>query len=117
MEDSNGNGDKPKKGSYCVKVDEKDRKRLEKMSSAMGLSIPALFRKSLLGRNDLEAPAFSPEDAHALKVAINRLGNNVNQIAVKVNAEGRIGWNQSFNSFLREYSDIRLMLLRKCGHN
>ena len=108
---------KEKKHSYCVKVNGAEKVKLEKMASVVGVSVPALFRKLALSKNNLEAPCYSAEDAHGLRVAINRVGNNVNQIAAHLNAGMRTGWNMSFNQVLRDFEAIRNMMLRKCGHN
>jgi hypothetical protein len=94
-----------------VRMSQEDFARVQKMCEATGESMPELFRKALLKRKDLEQPALSREDAHEIKVGVNRLGNNVNQIAKQINSGERAGWNESWNSFYVAVQDLRHLFL------
>ncbi len=94
-----------------VRMSPEDYARVQKMCEATGESMPELFRKALLKRKDLEQPALSKEDAHEIKVGLNRLGNNVNQIAKHYNAGERPGWNDSWNKFYVAVIDLRHLFL------
>lgn len=94
-----------------VRMSQEDYARVQKMCEATGESMPELFRKALLKRKDLEQPAMKPDDVHEIKVALNRLGGSIHQIAKHLNFGGRDGWNISFNQFTRAVADLRHMFI------
>ena len=106
--------EKPSSRLVCyVRLNDRDYDRIQKMCETTGESAPELLRTALLDRKDLERPHFSKEDAQEIKVGLNRLGNNINQLAKHVNSGGRIGMNQAFNSFTRAVIDLRHLFLGK----
>lgn len=66
-----------------VRLSKGERARLDKMCKKSGLKISPLIRQLLLGAKITPRP---PEIAQELYVEINRIGNNINQIARSVNA-------------------------------
>lgn len=97
-----------------VRFTASEYKRVQKMVQATGLSIPDLLKKALLSRKDLEQPLYGPEDVKTIMTELRRQGNNINQIAKAVNSGLRHGWNESFNSVVRAYADIRHLITKKC---
>lgn len=99
-----------------VRMTQADFARVQKMCETTGESMPELFRKALLNREDLLQPALSKEDAHEIKVGLNRLGNNVNQVAKRYNSGERVGWNESWNKFYVALMDLRHLFLGNYAH-
>ena len=93
-----------------VRFSDQEAKRIAKMQEVTGLSAPTLLKKALFQRQDLERPLMRPEDALKLMVELNRQGNNLNQIARRVNEGVKAGWDSAFNSLTRAYVDLRRML-------
>ncbi len=66
-----------------VRLTSEERKRLDEICAISGLSVSTIFRKWLAEEKIQQK---RPEEIHDLYVAINRIGNNINQIARKANA-------------------------------
>jgi len=66
-----------------VRLTSEERKRLDEICEISGLSVSTIFRKWLAEEKIQQK---RPEEIHDLYVAINRIGNNINQIARKANA-------------------------------
>ena len=94
----------------CVRFSPHEQSMIEKMERVTGMSKPALLKKALFKRLDLLRPLFLPEDTQKLIVELNRQGNNLNQIARKVNEGSREVWNQAFNSLTTAYFEIRRLI-------
>ena len=97
--------------AYCVRVDASEHRRIKKMTLATGMSAPELFRSALLGRMDLEQPLFSPEQAKGFESELKRQGNNINQIAKKINSGLMTGWSQAFAAINVSYVKLSQMLV------
>jgi len=97
-------------GAYCVKVGPIDNKRIKKMIQATGMSGPELFRRALLNRMDLERPLFLPEQAKEFSNELKRQGNNINQIAKKINSGLMSGWSQALSAVNVSYMKLSQML-------
>ncbi len=93
--------------SSCVRFSESEYKRIQKMTAALGLSIPDILKQNTFNRLDLECPLYSREDADRIIVELKRIGNNLNQIAHKVNSGLMTGWSQSFNALWVEILNLR----------
>ena len=70
-----------------IRMKEKDYRHLEKEVKRTGLSKQSYFLKLLWGIQPRETP---PADFLSILTALNRIGNNLNQIAFKANAAGLI---------------------------
>lgn len=93
--------------STHVRFTEIEYKRIDKMRQSLGLSIPDILKKNTFSRFDLESPLYTREDADRVIVELKRIGNNLNQIARKINAGLLSGWSQSFNGFVAEIVRLR----------
>jgi hypothetical protein len=71
--------------------------RIKGDARTFGQSIPELLRSAYFGRK-LVTPRFSVSDAERIVTAINRVGNNVNQIAKHLNS----GFREGFQPLLEE---------------
>ena len=71
--------------AMCVRIDATEHQRIKKMIAATGMSGPELFRRALFARMDLERPLLTPEQAKSFETELKRQGNNINQIAKKIN--------------------------------
>ena len=98
--------------SIHVRPNEAQLKRIDKMKIATGKSAPRLLLEALLDRMDLERPLFDREEAAKMFLELRRQGNNINQIATKINSGMMQGWSQSFQGLKQSYDNIRHMLAR-----
>lgn len=71
--------------------------RIKGDARSFGQSIPELLRSAYFGRKKM-MPRFSISDADRIVAAINRVGNNVNQIAKHLNS----GFREGFQPLLEE---------------
>jgi len=65
--------------------------KIENDANAFGKSVPDLLRSAYFAKK-LEAPRFASIDADRIVAAINRVGNNLNQIAKHLNTGFREGY-------------------------
>ena len=91
----------------CVRFTPNELKRIQKMKQTLGLSIPDILKQNTFNRFDLECALYTREDADRIIVELKRIGNNLNQIARKINAGLLSGWSQSFNGILVEIVRLR----------
>lgn len=110
MSDSKIKSERKKTPSSHVRFSDNEFKRVSKMKQVTGRSIPDLLRAALLSRMDLERPLLSKEDVLIIMTELRRQGNNINQISKQVNSGLSNGWNQSFNSLVKAYVDIRHLI-------
>ena len=69
-----------------IRLDEDERAALEKGLQASGLPLSAYLRKLILGESIQAAPS---EELRRLRAEIHQIGNNINQIAKRLNESGR----------------------------
>lgn len=72
-------------------LSEKETRRLENQSEAAGLSKSEFIRKLIMGTEIRPRP---PDNVAQLIREINAVGNNINQIARKVNTENIVSQTQ-----------------------
>lgn len=65
-----------------IYLSEKERKHLEQQAQVSGLSMSNIIRKLIMG---IEIRPRPPDNIPQLIRAVNAVGNNINQIARKVN--------------------------------
>lgn len=99
-----------------VRMSPTEYKRLQKMIQATGISAPELFRRSLFQRMDLERPLFTPEQAKEFGTELKRQGNNINQIARKINSGLMTGWSQALAAVNASYLKLSQMVTVNYAH-
>ena len=72
-----------KKYELCLRLDEPEAARLRADAKRCGLSKTAYLRRLIMG---MEVKARPSEEIKKLRTEIHHIGNNVNQIARKINA-------------------------------
>jgi len=82
--------------------------RVQDESRISGLSIPQLLKASHFRRKKL-ALLFGKDDTHFICNELRRIGNNVNQIARKVNSGALEGWYEEFEKALKLISELHQM--------
>ena len=68
-----------------VRLTDAERRKLSQICAVSGLPVSAAIREMIGGITIRQRP---PQELHDLYVEINRIGNNINQIARTVNARG-----------------------------
>ena len=103
------------KPAVLIRVSEEELRHMEKVATAYGETVQKLFRKFV---NGLTIPkvVLHPEGAQSLLVAINRIGNNINQIARRMNEGNARGWYHEFNQAKDELGEIRNLLRAQLGN-
>lgn len=96
-------------GSTHVRFSEDEYRRLLNDQFVTGDSIPALLKSAYFKTRQL-VPLMNANDARAMMVELNRIGNNINQIARHLNSGYREGWNDPFLKLCEEISEIRRMV-------
>ena len=79
----------------CVRVSSAEHQQLLKDSKYLRKTLPKLLRESYFNRVP-STILMRDDDVDKLRVEINRIGNNINQIAKQMNSGIREGWNNSF---------------------
>lgn len=90
---------------------------LQKKSAQTGRSIAHLCRRAIIDGVHLLTPKFSADDTQRVIATLNRIGNNVNQIARELNSGIRKGWNLEFSRFANELTELRASLTPKYGNH
>ncbi len=94
-----------KGGASHVRMSPSEYDRIKKDSETSGKSIPDLLRESyfsqpprkvLVGRSDLAI----------LRKDLNRIGNNLNQIARRLNVGLMHGWSDKLDSVLEQFETL-----------
>ena len=67
-----------------VRLTDAERRKLSQICAVSGLPVSAAIREMIGGVTIRQRP---PQELHDLYVEINRIGNNINQIARKANAD------------------------------
>lgn len=74
-----------------IYLSDRERNQLEKQAGNAGLSMSQFVRKLIMGKDIQPRP---PDNIVQLIREINAVGNNINQIAKKVNIESRVSQAQ-----------------------
>jgi hypothetical protein len=107
--------DKKSRRAFYVRLSEEEFNSIQKVSESIGLTVPEIFRRSYFEAINYVQPLFSKQDAKDLMTELSRQGNNINQIAKKVNGGFATGWDQAFNNMVRAYMDLRHLIGSKYG--
>ena len=93
----------------CVSFSENEYRRITNKANRLGKSIPSILKKSHFRKKPV-TPVFSFDDAKKLISALARIGNNLNQIARKINS----GFAEGYNDHLRSVSE-EIRVLKTCA--
>jgi hypothetical protein len=88
-------------------------------AAAAGYTNAAYARASMLGDAGPRAQRKLPMDARLMREALaqlGRYGNNMNQIAYQLNAQGEQGLEADFRGALQQWGEIRDTMLAALGH-
>ncbi len=88
--------------------------RITEESRTSGKSIPQLLKMSHFRRKKI-APFFDKDDAHAFCSELRRIGNNVNQIARRVNSGALEGWYEEFGKVFNLLSELQQRVVGAYG--
>jgi hypothetical protein len=93
----------------CVKFDDKEYTQIKKASKVTGRSIPDILRSSYFLK-PIGRPLVENSMAKKIVSELNRIGNNVNQIARQVNNGIYEGWHSEFKEFYQHYVKVCQLL-------
>ena len=105
MENVKKNDEKELGKSTCVRFSEDEFKRIMRDAKLLGQTIPWLLKQTYF-KGELESPILIKEDAMKIMTALARIGNNLNQIARKLNSDFCEGFHDGITDAL---SDLKLM--------
>ena len=91
-----------------VRFTDDEFSRITDEAKLSGLSIPNLLKKSHFRRRKLQL-LLSEVDRHFFCTEIRRIGNNVNQIARRVNSGALEGWFSELLDVARKISELHQM--------
>jgi hypothetical protein len=91
-----------------VRFTDEEFSRITEEAKLSGLSIPNLLKKSHFKRKKLQL-LLSDVDRHFFCTEIRRIGNNVNQIARRVNSGALEGWFSELLDVARKISELHQM--------
>ena len=77
--------------AVIVRLTEKEKRHLQRQATNAGLKVEPLIRKLIMG---VEIRPRPPDNIPQLIREINAIGNNINQIARKVNTENFVSQDQ-----------------------
>ena len=92
-------------GRCCVRMSPSEYRRITKESEASGHSIPELLRESYFKQPPRKV-LMSKNDIDLFRKDLNRIGNNLNQIARKLNAGLLEGWSDKLDLILEEFKTL-----------
>ncbi len=91
----------PREASY-VRMSPLKYKQIKKDSEVSGKSIPALLRNSYFGKPPVKV-LVKENDLDVLRKDLNRIGNNLNQIARRLNSGLLHGWSNTLDLVLEQF--------------
>lgn len=77
--------------AVIVRLTDKEKKQLQRQAENAGLKMEPFIRKLIMGSDIQPRP---PDNVVQLIREINFIGNNINQIAKKVNTENNVSQSQ-----------------------
>lgn len=97
-----------------VRFTDEEYERVTEETALSGLSIPALLKGSHFRRAKLRL-LFDEAERHVVCQELRRIGNNVNQIARRVNSGVLEGWHKDFAEVLQMISELHQMAVGAYG--
>lgn len=92
-------------GSSHVRMSASEYSRIERDSIKSGKSIPELLREAYFSKSPLKV-LFQKEDLITLRKDLNKIGNNINQVARKLNSGIMHGWNNTLELVLEQFETL-----------
>ena len=89
----------------CVRMSPSEYKRIQKESKVLGKSIPQLLRDSYFGNLPVKV-LVNKNDLGILRKDLNRIGNNLNQIAKRLNTGLMHGWSDTLDMVLEQFDTL-----------
>ena len=80
-------------------------RRIKKDSKVSGKSIPELLRDSYFGKLPVKV-LVNKNDLDILRKDLNRIGNNLNQVAKRLNAGLMHGWSNTLDLVLEQFDTL-----------
>ena len=98
----------PARTAFYIRLNENEYKRVMSMCEATHCTPQQLFKKALLGRVNLEKPVYlmPPDEVREFRTELSRMGNNLNQVAKRVNSGLQEGWTTVINGVYRGLFDL-----------
>ena len=97
-----------------VRFTDKEFDRITEEATLSGETIPTLLKKSHF-RGKKPRLLFDETDRHWICGELRRIGNNVNQIARRVNSGALEGWHTEFSEMSQRLSEIFRMVVDVYG--
>jgi hypothetical protein len=92
-----------------VRFTDAEFERIQDEAKLAGLSLPALLKLSHFEEKKL-ALLFPEDERHRICTELRRIGNNVNQIARRVNSGALEGWHSEFREVAATLSKLCKMV-------
>ncbi|MAV92001.1 MAG: hypothetical protein CL676_11330 [Bdellovibrionaceae bacterium] len=92
-------------GSTCVRMSSQEYSRIRKESNKTGKSIPELLREAYFSTPPRKV-LVNKDDLTVLRKDINKIGNNLNQVARKLNAGFMHGWSNTLDLVLEQFQTL-----------
>lgn len=99
-----------------VRFSEEEFLRIHEDSETLGETIPGLLKRVYFERA-IVRPLLSHDAAQRVLVALARIGNNVNQIARRLNSGFREGWRDEIVQAIDELRMLRTYVGGSSGHH
>jgi hypothetical protein len=97
-----------------VRFTDEEYDRITDEAKVSGESLPALLKRSHFRRQKLKL-LFSEFERHSVCSELRRIGNNVNQIARRVNSGALEGWYKEFTEVSQRLSELCSMVAGAYG--
>jgi hypothetical protein len=91
-----------------VRFTDAEFERIKEEAKLSGLSLPLLLKKSHFAKKKLQL-LFSETERHLVCKELRAVGNNVNQIARRVNSGALEGWHKEFQEVVKMISELHQM--------
>ena len=115
MENQEGKSKRKKVPGVYVQLTDEEMKQVENLCMSYGEKVQKLFRRLIFGV-ELPRVVLHPEGSREILSAVNRIGNNINQIARRVNEGAARGWYYEFEQAAKELAEVRSLLRKHLGY-
>ncbi len=95
--------------STCVRFSDDEFKRIKRDAALLGRTIPWLLKETYF-KGEIESPILIKEDAMKIMTALARIGNNLNQIARKLNSNFREGFHDGITDALSDLESMKMFI-------
>ena len=95
----------PKRLAVYVRFSEEEFKKLLEASRTVGKTLPTILKDHYFEK-PIGRPLMANDMAKSVARELNRIGNNVNQIAKLVNSGIYEGWHQEFKEFHQNFARV-----------